>query len=87
MAFAQSNSVYAGMSQPALQQALSSAQTALIALQTGQLVATVSYGEGNGTKHTQFRPTNMGALTQMINELQACLGLRRNARESFGVSF
>lgn len=87
MAFQQSHSVFAGMAPATLQQALTSAQNALIALQTGQQVAEVSYGEGGGSKRTQFRATDVGKLTQMINELQACLGLRRHAREAFGVSF
>lgn len=87
MAFEQSQSIFAGMSPATLQQALTSAQAALIALQTGQQVAAVSYGEGGGSKHTQFRATDVGKLTQMIAELQACLGLRRRARESFGVCF
>lgn len=85
--FQQDRSVFAGMSQTALQGALNSAQSALIALQTGTQAVTVSYGEGNGTKHVQYRVPDIGGLVQLIGELQACLGLRRHARRSFGVSF
>jgi hypothetical protein len=75
------------MSQLALQAALASAQAAMIALQTGGQVATVSYAQGDGQKSVTYRAGNLGGLTQMINELQACLGLRRHARRSFPVSF
>jgi hypothetical protein len=87
MAFEQNRSVFAGLPVATLQQALTNAQMALIALQTGQQVATLSYGEGNGTKHTQFRATDVGKLTQMIGELQACLGLRDRARSGFRFSY
>lgn len=80
-------SVFAGMTPAALQASLNSAQTALIALQSGSQVMTVSYGEGNGQKRVEYRANNIGALTQLINELQAQLGLRRHARRGFGVSF
>ena len=87
MTFNPNLSVLAGMSPAALQAALSSAQTALIALQTGSQVMTVSYGEGNGMKRVEYRAANIGGLVQLINELQAQLGLRRHARRAFGVSF
>lgn len=80
-------SVFAGMSPTALQAALNSAQTALIALQSGNQVMTVSYGEGNGMKRVEYRATDTGALVQLITELQAQLGLRRHARRAFGLSF
>jgi gpW len=80
-------SVFAGMSPTALQTALTNAQNALIALQSGSQVVTLSYGEGVGTKHVQYRAPEIGGLVQLINELQACLGLRRRARRAFGVSF
>lgn len=87
MQFEQSASVFAGMTQPVLQAALASAQAALIAMQTGAQVVTVSYGEGNGTKHVQFRATNSGALVALIGELKACLGLADRARRGIRFSF
>ena len=80
-------SVFAGMSPTVLQNALSSAQMALIALQSGSQVVTVGYGEGNGMKHVTYRAPEVGGLVQLINELQAQLGLRRHARRAFGVSY
>jgi hypothetical protein len=85
--FQQSESVFAGMTVPTLQTALANAQAALIALQLGQQVVTLSYGEGNGTKHTQFKATNPGALVQLINELKACLGMSDRARRGLRISF
>jgi hypothetical protein len=75
------------MDPTALQAALTAAQNALIALQTGSQVVTVSYGEGNGMKHVAYRAPDIGSLVQLINELQAQLGLRRHARQAFGVSY
>lgn len=86
-AFNPNHSVFAGMDPATLQAALSSAQAALIALQTGAQVMTVSYGEGNGMKRVEYRATNIGGLVQLITELQAQLGLRRHSRRAFGVSF
>lgn len=82
-----SRSVFAGMTPAQLQLALANAQQGLIALQSGQQVATVSYGQGNGTKHVQFRQVEQGALVQLIQELQACLGLRPRSRAGLRFSF
>lgn len=87
MTFDPNYSVFAGMSPTALQAALNSAQTALIALQSGAQAVTVSYGEGDGSKRVEYKAPNAGGLVQLINELQAQLGLRRHARRGFGVSF
>jgi hypothetical protein len=87
MAFDQNHSVFAGMSQPALQAALAQAQTALIALQSGQQVANISYGEGGGMKHVTYRVPEMGSLVQLIGELKACLGLSDRARRGMRISF
>lgn len=87
MSFNANRSVFAGMSSAVLQAALNSAQTALIALQSGQQVVTVSYGEGVGNKSVTYKAPDMGGLVQLINELQAQLGLRRRARAGIGISF
>jgi len=87
MAFQVDKSVFAGMSQQALQTALGNAQSALIALQTGQQVVTVSYGEGTGTKHVEYRAPQIAGLVQLIDELKACLGMARHARRGLGISF
>jgi len=85
--FNQADSVFAGMSQPQLQHALNEAQRALIKLQIGERAVTVTYSQGEGTRHVQYKSTNPGALVQLINELKACLGLAPVARRGFRVSF
>lgn len=87
MSFALDRSVFAGMTPAALQAALNSAQTALVALQSGQQAVTVSYGEAGAQRHVQYKAPEIGGLVQLINELQACLGLRERARRGFGVAF
>lgn len=87
MSFNPNLSVFAGMSPMVLQNALNSAQAALIALQSGQQAVTISYGEGNGTKHVEYKAPEIGGLVQLIRELQAQLGLRRHSRRGFGVAF
>lgn len=78
--FNPNTSVFAGMSTPVLQQALASAQTALIALQTGQKVVSASYGQGDGTKSVTYTEANIGALTMLIRQLQQQLGIIHRAR-------
>jgi gpW len=87
VSFDQNASVFAGMSQEQLRAALGKAQNALIELQTGKQVVTVSYAEGEGNRSVHFSNTNPGALVQLINELKACLGLARTARRGLRVSF
>ncbi|MDE2469238.1 MAG: hypothetical protein KGL35_10975 [Bradyrhizobium sp.] len=87
MSFNQDKSVFAGMPPAQLQAALTAAQTALIALQTGQLVVTVSYANGSGNRSATYSRTNMGSLVQMIGELKACLGLASRARRGLRFGF
>ena len=87
MSFNQDDSVFAGMPQAQLQAALSAAQTALIALQSGQLATTVSYANGTGNRAVTYTRTNMGSLVQLIGELKACLGLASHARRGLRVGF
>jgi hypothetical protein len=83
--FDPNTSVFAGMSTPVLQQALASAQTALIALQTGQKVVTAGYGQGDGTKSVTFTQANIGDLTLLIRQLQQQLGIIRHARRRMSI--
>lgn len=85
--FNPNTSVFAGMSTPALQQALTSAQTALIALQTGQKIASASYGQGDGTKTVTYTQANVGDLTLLIRQLQLQLGVIHRARRRMRVAF
>ncbi|WP_434715501.1 gpW family head-tail joining protein [Paraburkholderia sp. A3RO-2L] len=73
-------SIFAGMSQTALQQALSNAQNALIELQTGAKGVTFSYTQGDGTRSVTYQQTDIAALTALIRQLQQELGIVCRAR-------
>ncbi|HEX7906849.1 MAG TPA: gpW family head-tail joining protein [Paraburkholderia sp.] len=85
--FNPNTSVFAGMSNPVLQQALTSAQTALIALQSGQKIVSASYGQGDGTKSVTYTQANVGELTMLIRQLQLQLGVIHRARRRMRVAF
>ncbi len=76
---------FAGMAAPALQASLAQAQAALIALETGQMVATVSYAQGEGNRSVTYTRADSGRLRELIKDLQAALGLR--SRRAIRVSF
>ncbi|TCK39658.1 gpW protein [Paraburkholderia sp. BL8N3] len=78
--FDPSTSIFAGMSQEALQQALSNAQAALIALQTGTKGVSFSYTQGDGAKSVTYQQTDIAALTALIRQLQQQLGIICRAR-------
>lgn len=73
-------SLYAGLSQPALQDALTKAQNALIQLRSGSRGVTFSYDQGSGTKSVTYTPATMEGLVQLIRDLQAELGIIPRAR-------
>jgi hypothetical protein len=81
------NSVFAGLDPTTAQAALTSAQTALIALQTGQQVATVTYAQGDGSKSVTYRATDIAGLTQLIRQLQAQLGIVSRPRRALTPRF
>ncbi len=68
-------SALAGMTQPQLQQALANAQGALVQLQTGAKVVSVSYAQGDGSRSVTYSATNVAGLTQFIMQLQQQLGI------------
>lgn len=76
---------FAGMAGVAIQAALAQAQQALIALETGQMVATVSYAQGEGNRSVTYTRADSGKLRELIKDLQAALGMR--PRRSIGVRF
>jgi hypothetical protein len=85
MATPPTSGVFAGMAVPALQAYLAQAQAALIALETGGMVATVSYAQGEGNRSVTYTRADSGRLRQLIVDLQAALGIR--SRRAIGVSF
>lgn len=81
--FNPNTSIFAGMSTAVLQQALNSAQMALIQLQSGQKGVSFSYGQGDGTKSVTYQQADIAALTALIRQLQQQLGIIPRARRSF----
>lgn len=82
--FDPNRSLLAGMSTAQLQAALGTAQSALIALQTGGKVVKASYTQGNGTKQVEYTPANITQLSGLIMLLQSQLGIVRRARRPIG---
>ena len=76
---------FAGMAVAQLQAALATAQQALVDLETGAKVATVSYAQGDGNRSVTYARADSGRLRQLIGELQAALGMR--SRRAIGVRF
>ncbi|MBB2157210.1 phage head-tail adapter protein [Gluconacetobacter diazotrophicus] len=68
-------SILAGMTTAQLQQALGNAQAALVQLQTGAKVVSVSYAQGDGSRSVSYTAANAAGLTQFIMQLQQQLGI------------
>lgn len=70
------NSPLYGMTQQQLQTALTNAQTAYVALMTGQRTVNLSYSQGDGSKSVTFDRLEGGIaqLRLFIQELQRALG-------------
>ncbi len=75
------NSPLYGMTPAQLQAALTQAQSAYVALMTGQRVVSVSYSQGDGSKSVTYDSVQGGVaqLRMFINELQRALGITRCA--------
>lgn len=80
-------SIFAGMTQAQLQAALTAAQTAYIALMSGGKAVRVSYTEGESAKSVDFTPAEGPGLANLISELQAMLGIKREPRRPVRFSF
>ncbi|MDQ2763997.1 MAG: phage head-tail adapter protein [Pseudomonadota bacterium] len=68
-------SAFAGMPADQLRAALSSAQAALIDLQTGKAYSSLSYTQGDGAKSVTKRVTSVAEVTALIAQLQRALGI------------
>ncbi|MES2035101.1 MAG: gpW family head-tail joining protein [Pseudomonadota bacterium] len=73
-------SLYAGLPQQQLQDALTKAQAALIELNSGARGVSFSYDQGSGTKSVTYTPATREGLTSLIRDLQAELGIIPRAR-------
>ncbi len=79
-------SIFDGLTPEQLRAALTSAQLALIELQSGKAIASVSYTQGDGAKSLSRRVTTVGEVTQLILQLQRALGIG-GRRRSIGFRF
>lgn len=80
--------ILTGRSTAQLQQDLADAQQAYIDLTTGNKGETFSYTQGSGGgKSVTYTRANIGALVQLIQQLQAALGMVRHPRRPLGFVF
>lgn len=82
-----STSIFAGLDDATLQAWLASAQQALVDLQTGSKVVTVSYTQGDGGKNVTYTRAEIAPLVMLIRQLQAQLGIICRPRKAMGVWF
>lgn len=73
-------SIFTGMDRAALQQALTNAQQAYVALSTGSKGESFSYTQGDGTRSVTYTRANIQQLTMLIRQLQVELGIVTRAR-------
>ena len=81
------DSVLTGMSTPALQALLTSAQKAYSDYLLGQKTVTVSYTQGDGSKTVTYDRTNLAQLTSLIRLVQAMLGINTMGRRPVRFDF
>jgi len=74
-------SILAGMTPAQLKAALAQAQAALLQLQTGAKIQTVSYAQGDGNRSVTYTQASISGLTALIMQLQRQLNphIRRKA--------
>lgn len=75
-------SIFAGMTTAQKQQALASAQQAYLDLTTGVKIASASYTQGDGAKSVSYTKADMPALSALIKQLQADLGVITRPRRA-----
>jgi hypothetical protein len=80
-------SIFAGMSNAALQTALANAQAAYIQLSTGGKVEVAAYTQGDGAKSVTYTKADLGALTALIKQLQVQLGMIRRGRRPVSFTY
>jgi hypothetical protein len=73
-------SAFDGMSQPQLRTALAAAQSALIDLQMGKAVVSLSYSQGDGAKSITRKMGTVAECTALILQLQRALGIAPRRR-------
>lgn len=74
------HSILTGIDVPTLQRMLAQAQQAYVDLSIGGKAQTLAYTQGDGSKSVTYTRADLGAITNLILQLQAQLGLRRFGR-------
>lgn len=87
MHFRVQNSILAGVAPATLQTWLAQAQQAYADLLSGSKAEVLAYTQGDGSKSVTYTRASIDRLTLWISELQAALGIVRNARRAIGVRF
>lgn len=72
--------IFAGMDDGVLRAQLQAAQLALIELQSGKAVVSMSYTQGDGAKSVTRKLTSVAECTALIAQLQSALGIRPSVR-------
>lgn len=78
--FDPATSIFAGMSDAQLREALANAQIAYLEMQTGTRGVKFAYTQGDGAKSVEFQPTSIAQLLMLIKHLQLQLGIIPRAR-------
>lgn len=79
--------ILSGMTNDQLQQALTNAQQAYIALATGSKGESFSYSQGEGSRSVTYTRANLAQLSALIRQLQQQLGLICRTRRPVGFYF
>lgn len=85
--FDPSTSLFAGMSDAQLRQALANAQVAYQEMLLGERGVKFSYTQGDGAKAVEFTPTSPQQIMMLIRQLQLQLGLISRARRPIRLAF
>lgn len=79
--------LFDGMPRAELEAALSAAQRALLALQSGSSVASVSFGQGETSRSVTYRTTDTSKLIVLIAQIQRALGIAGTRRRPMRIAF
>lgn len=79
--------LFDGLQRSELEVALAAAQRALLALQSGSSVASVSFGQGETSRTVTYRSTDTSKLIVLIAQIQKALGVPGARRRPMRIAF
>jgi gpW len=82
MKYDPSRGLLAGMQTSGLQKSLAEAQQAYIELSSGKKGVSFTYAQGDGSRSVTYTETNLPALANLIQTLQAQLGVVARPRRA-----